>query len=83
MGVIRHNRAMAKAVDFGNWLADVLRQRRWEQSELWRHGGLTSGQVSRIISGERKAGLSSLLPYSDDASCWIFFHLSLSEFLHI
>lgn len=47
---------MADNINFGTWLAEELTRRRWEQSELRRYGGLTSGQVSRIISGERKAG---------------------------
>ncbi|MHB9132901.1 MAG: helix-turn-helix domain-containing protein [Armatimonadota bacterium] len=47
---------MKANTDFGKWLAEELRQRRWDQLEIRRQGGLTSAQISRIISGERKPG---------------------------
>jgi len=52
---------MVQHIDFGKWLEDELLRRKWDQSQLLRYGGLTSGQVSRIISGERKSGPTACL----------------------
>jgi len=38
------------------WLTDELEQRKWSHSELARQAGLSQAVISRVLSGERKAG---------------------------
>jgi transcriptional regulator with XRE-family HTH domain len=43
-------------MNFPDWLHQKLNQRGWDQAELVRHSGITSSQISRILSGARKPG---------------------------
>ncbi|HEX2951375.1 MAG TPA: helix-turn-helix transcriptional regulator [Armatimonadota bacterium] len=47
---------MATFDEFANWLQDQLTQRGWDQAELARRGNISPAQVTRIMSGERRAG---------------------------
>lgn len=47
-------------VDFGDWLQKQLIDRGWNQSELSRRSGITTGQISRLINGSRKPGIDNL-----------------------
>ena len=40
-----------------NWIRDELQERGWDQAELARRSGITSAQVSRVLSEARGAGL--------------------------
>jgi len=40
--------------DFGDWLAQSLKDNGWSMSELGRRCGVTHTTISRIINGERK-----------------------------
>jgi transcriptional regulator with XRE-family HTH domain len=42
--------------DFAEWLQFELDARGWAQIELTRRGGISSGAISKIMSGERKPG---------------------------
>lgn len=42
--------------DFIAWLQNELNKRGWAQIELTRRGGISSGAVSKVMSGERKPG---------------------------
>jgi transcriptional regulator with XRE-family HTH domain len=42
--------------EFANWLLEELGRRGWDQSELARQSRVTTAQISRIFSGERRAG---------------------------
>ena len=41
---------------FSAWIQEQMEQRKWEQSDLARESGITSAQISRILSGARNAG---------------------------
>ena len=43
-------------MEFSNWLKEELKARGWNQSNLARRSNITSGQISRIISGTRGIG---------------------------
>ncbi|MBA3533695.1 MAG: helix-turn-helix transcriptional regulator [Ardenticatenales bacterium] len=43
-------------MDFAEWLQGELDRRGWDQAELARRSGITTAQVSRVISGGRNAG---------------------------
>jgi transcriptional regulator with XRE-family HTH domain len=38
---------------FIEWLNEELRKRNWSQNELAHESGLTSGMISRVLSGQR------------------------------
>ena len=38
---------------FIEWLNEELRKRNWSQNELAHKSGLTSGMISRVLSGQR------------------------------
>ncbi len=46
--------------DFGSWLRDEIQSRGMTQAELAQLSGITPAQISRIISGARGIGESSL-----------------------
>lgn len=50
---------MATYEEFANWLRGELEKRQWDQAELVRRSRLDSSQVSRFLSGERKAGAAA------------------------
>jgi transcriptional regulator with XRE-family HTH domain len=41
---------------FASWLQEELRQRGWNQAELARRSGITTAQVSRLLTGEQHPG---------------------------
>src|SRR3972149_5954479 len=43
-------------IDFPEWLMNELNSRDWSQADLARQSGLTTAAISRILTGERKAG---------------------------
>lgn len=43
-------------MEFSNWLQDELNKRGWDHAELVRRTGLSSGGVSHVMNGDRKAG---------------------------
>jgi len=47
---------MATYDEFVSWLRSELELRGWDQAELARRSSVTTAQISRIISGERRAG---------------------------
>lgn len=47
---------MVTKLDFANWLQDKLNRQGWDQAELADRSGLSSAQVSRIISEIRSPG---------------------------
>ncbi len=51
-----HNAGMATIDEFVEWLQEQMHGRGWDQSDLARHSRLTKGQISRILTGERRAG---------------------------
>jgi transcriptional regulator with XRE-family HTH domain len=51
---------MGTDVDFTRWLRGELKRREWNMAELARRGGISDVQVSRIFSGEQKAGFETL-----------------------
>lgn len=44
---------------FSEWLQIGLKKRDWNQSDLVRKSNLSSGQVSRLISGSRGPGVET------------------------
>ena len=47
--------------EFVDWLQRQLNERGMDQAELTRRGNISSGQVSRVMSGQRGAGIDFLL----------------------
>lgn len=47
---------MCHMSDFTEWLQNELNSRGWAQIELTRRGGISSGAISKLMSGERKPG---------------------------
>ena len=47
---------METTTSFSDWLMVQLRDRGWDQAELVRRSGMSSGTISRIITGSRKPG---------------------------
>lgn len=45
--------------EFAQWLEWQLAQRGWKQADLVRASGLSSGLLSNVMSGERKAGAAT------------------------
>ncbi len=41
---------------FADWLQQEMNTRGWDQSELARRSGVTTAQVSRLLTGERRPG---------------------------
>lgn len=44
---------MENEIDFPTWLQKELDARGWNQSDLSRRSGITTGQISRILNGTR------------------------------
>lgn len=42
--------------EFSAWLQQEIAKRGWDQAELARRSKITPGQVSHILSGDRKPG---------------------------
>lgn len=47
---------MATYEEFATWLQQEMTQRNWDQAELARRSGVTTAQVSRVMTGDRRAG---------------------------
>lgn len=45
---------------FAYWLEDQLHARGWNQAELVRRSGMSSGTISRIITGGRNPGADAI-----------------------
>jgi transcriptional regulator with XRE-family HTH domain len=43
-------------MSFADWLKVELNKRNWDQAELVRRSGVTSAQISRVVTGVRGAG---------------------------
>jgi len=43
--------------DFGNWLEGEIEQREWNTTTLARKAGVNPGNLSRVMSGHRNAGV--------------------------
>jgi transcriptional regulator with XRE-family HTH domain len=58
IGMLRGERQAQTMAEnpFAEWLKGELAARNWSQTDLGRDGGVTSAAISRILSGERKAG---------------------------
>lgn len=41
---------------FGEWLQSEMDTREWTQADIARHSGITTAQISRLVSGARGAG---------------------------
>ncbi len=52
---VRFDYLMSKA-DFAEWLREELRNRDWSQSDLSRRSGVSTAQITRVLSGERGIG---------------------------
>lgn len=44
-------------MDFPVWLQSELNRRGWDQAELARRSGITKAQISRVMVGDRSAGV--------------------------
>ena len=44
----------------GDWLAKELQERGWDQAELVRRSGVSTAQISRIMSGTRRPGNNAM-----------------------
>lgn len=51
---------MTDSMAFGEWLQRELDNRGWDQAELSRRSGISSAQVSRIVTGGRQPGKDSI-----------------------
>jgi transcriptional regulator with XRE-family HTH domain len=49
---------------FGDWLVDQLNQKGMTQADLVRRTGISSGHISKIVSGERGAGEKTMAAVS-------------------
>jgi len=47
---------MTTTIDFQQWLQHEIDERQWNQSDLARHSGLSTGHISRLILGRRNPG---------------------------
>lgn len=52
---------METRIDFSQWLQNELDDRHWIQADLARKSGLSTGQVSRLLTGTRDPGGSTCL----------------------
>ena len=43
-------------MSFTDWLREEIKKRGWDQAELARRSGVSTGTVSRIMTGGRNAG---------------------------
>jgi transcriptional regulator with XRE-family HTH domain len=48
--------SMTTASDFPAWLEGELKARDWRQADLIKRGGINSGLLSQILSGQRRPG---------------------------
>lgn len=44
-------------MEFANWLQNELNNRGWDQAELSRRSEITKAQISRVLVGDRSAGV--------------------------
>lgn len=51
---------MTDSIAFGDWLQRELSNRGWDQAELSRRSGISSAQISRIVTGGRRPGKDSI-----------------------
>lgn len=51
---------MSKPLDFPDWLRTEMLRHGWNQAELARRCGITSGQISRVLKREQNAGLETM-----------------------
>lgn len=48
-------------LEFANWLQQQLNHRNWNQVELARRADISTAGISKIMSGDRKLGIDSLM----------------------
>ena len=51
---------MATSITFGDWLQSELNNRGWDQAELVRRSGISSAQISRLVTGGRDPGKDAI-----------------------
>lgn len=49
---------------FGNWVLELLDDRKWSQADLARKCRISPAQISRLLSGERQPGIQTCLKLS-------------------
>jgi transcriptional regulator with XRE-family HTH domain len=47
-------------INFADWLRKKLKERDWTQAELSRRSGVSTPQITRVLSGERGLGEQSI-----------------------
>lgn len=47
-------------VSFAEWLLQELEYREWTQADLSRKSGVSTGQITRVVNGQRGLGKDSL-----------------------
>lgn len=52
-------------ISFPEWLIDQLRVRNLIPNDITKRTGLSSGHVSRILSGERQPGIDAIIAISE------------------
>jgi transcriptional regulator with XRE-family HTH domain len=55
---------MENKTDFPTWLLLEMQKRNWNQSDLSRKSGVSSGQISRLLSGNRNPTHESLISFA-------------------
>lgn len=45
---------------FSDWLLQELEEREWTQADLSRKSGVSTGQITRVVNGQRGLGKDSL-----------------------
>lgn len=51
---------MENSITFGDWLQGELSNRGWDQAELVRRSGISSAQISRLVTGGREPGKDAI-----------------------
>jgi transcriptional regulator with XRE-family HTH domain len=57
--MVKFDCQMATHREFSNWLIEQLDKREWTQADLSKRSGVTTSQISRILSGTRGIGIDA------------------------